>query len=100
MWVPRSGLYQAVADAETAVGLATVGLAVTYVLTAFDTLASLNKQLNRPLGPKLIRLTATRTLPHSPAATNSAHVSGGAGPGLPRYARPDGRPGNRVHPPA
>jgi hypothetical protein len=41
--VPRSGLYQAVTDAETAIGLATVGLAVTYVLTAFDALASLNR---------------------------------------------------------
>jgi hypothetical protein len=41
--VPHSGLYQAVADVETIVGLATVGLAVTYILTAFDALNSLNK---------------------------------------------------------
>jgi hypothetical protein len=41
--VPNGGLYQAVADAETIVGLATVSLAVTYVLTAFDALASLNR---------------------------------------------------------
>ena len=40
---PVSGVYQALTDLETIVGLATVGLAVTYVLTALDAVRSLNR---------------------------------------------------------
>lgn len=48
--VARSGLYRAVVDVETAVGLATVSLAVTYVLTAFDALGSLDRLHGRSAG--------------------------------------------------
>jgi hypothetical protein len=67
--VPRSGLYQAVTEAETAVGLATVGLAVTYILTAFDTLASLNKLHGR------VRRQATE--PNRPATIVARYFHGG-----------------------
>jgi hypothetical protein len=67
--VPRSGLFQAVADAETAVGLATVGLAVTYVLTAFDALASLNKLHGR------VRRQATE--PNRPSTIVARYFHGG-----------------------
>jgi hypothetical protein len=68
--VPRGGLYQALADAETAVGLATVSLAVTYVLTAFDALASLNRLHGR------VRRQATE--PNRPATIVARYFKGGA----------------------
>jgi hypothetical protein len=67
--VPRSVLYQAMADTETAVGLATVGLAVTYVLTAFDALGSLNRLHGR------VRRQATE--PNRPSTIVARYFKGG-----------------------
>jgi hypothetical protein len=67
--VARRGTYQALADVETAIGLATVGLAVTYVLAALDALASLNRLHGR------VRRQATepnRRPPSSPATSTAA----------------------------
>ena len=41
--VAASWIYRALTDLETVIGLATVGLAITYVLAALDALASLNR---------------------------------------------------------
>lgn len=67
--VPRSGIYQALADLETVIGLATVGLAVAYVLAALDALASLNRLHGR------VRRQATT--PNQPASIIARHFHGG-----------------------
>ena len=67
--VPRSGLCQALVDAETAAGLATVGLAVAYILAAFDALGSLNKLHAR------VRRQATE--PNRPSTIVARYFHGG-----------------------
>jgi hypothetical protein len=62
--VATTGFYRALADLETMIGLATVSLAVAYVLAALDALASLNRlhgrvRLHRP-GEHGARLSAAR----------------------------------------
>ncbi len=67
--VPRSGLCQALVDAETAAGLATVGLAVAYILAAFDALGSLHKLHGR------VRRQATE--PNRPSTIVARYFHGG-----------------------
>jgi hypothetical protein len=67
--VPRSGLCQALVDAETVVGLATVGLAVAYILAAFDALGRLNKLHGR------VRRQATE--PNRPSTIVARYFHGG-----------------------
>jgi hypothetical protein len=67
--VARTGLYRALVDIETLIGLATVGLAVAYVLAALDALGSLNRLHNR------VRRQATE--PNRPATILARHFRGG-----------------------
>lgn len=67
--VARTGTYRALADIETVIGLATVGLAVTYVLAALDALASLNRLHGR------VRRQAIE--PNRPATIVARYFHGG-----------------------
>jgi hypothetical protein len=67
--IARTGIYRALADAETVIGLATVGLAVTYVLAALDALASLNRLHGR------VRRQAIE--PNRPATIVARYFHGG-----------------------
>jgi hypothetical protein len=67
--VGRSGFYRALADLETVIGLATVSLAVAYVLAALDALASLNKLHGR------VRRQAAE--PNRPATIVNRYFHGG-----------------------
>lgn len=67
--VARTGVYRALTDLETMIGLATVGLAVAYVLAALDALASLNRLHGR------VRRQATE--PNRPATIVARHFHGG-----------------------
>lgn len=65
----RSGLYRALIDLETVIGLATFTLALTYVLTAFDVLGSLNALHGR------VRRQAVQ--PNRPATILARYFHGG-----------------------
>jgi hypothetical protein len=67
--VARNGIFGALAEVETVIGLATVGLAVTYVLAALDALASLNRLHGR------VRRQATE--PNCPASIVARYYHGG-----------------------
>jgi hypothetical protein len=67
--VARSGLFRGLAVVETVIGLATVGLTVTYVLAALDALASLNRLHNR------VRRQAIE--PNCPATIVARYYHGG-----------------------
>lgn len=67
--VARTGICRALVDAETVIGLATVGLAVAYVLAALDALASLNRLHGR------VRRQATE--PNRPATIVARHFHAG-----------------------
>jgi hypothetical protein len=63
--VARTAPYRALTDLETVIGLATVGLAVAYVLSALDALGSLNRLHGR------VRRQATS--PNQPATIIARH---------------------------
>jgi Ion channel len=67
--VARTGLYRALTVAETGIGLATVSLAVAFVLAALDALGSLNRLHGR------VRRQATE--PNRPATIIARHFRGG-----------------------
>jgi hypothetical protein len=67
--VARTALYRALADLETGIGLATVGLAVAFVLAALDALGSLNQLHGR------VRRQATT--PNQPATIIARHFQAG-----------------------
>jgi Ion channel len=67
--VPVSGIFRALAVLETAIGLATISLAVAYVLAALDALGSLNKLHGR------VRRQATR--PNRPATIVARYFRSG-----------------------
>ncbi len=67
--VAASRIYRALADLETIIGLATVSLAIAYVLAALDALGSLNRLHNR------VRRQATT--PNRPATIVARYFRGG-----------------------
>jgi len=67
--VARIPAYRALVDLETAIGLATFTIGLTYVLAAFDAVGSLNELHNR------VRRQAVA--PHRPATILQRHFRGG-----------------------
>jgi hypothetical protein len=67
--VANTGIYRALADLETMIGLATVSLAVAYVLAALDALGSLNRLHGR------VRRQATE--PNRPVTIMARYFHGG-----------------------